>query len=350
MNTRFLTVAALLALAACKSQAGAPAGTQPAQVDPKAAAAKFDGVTITNAEVDEHAKDGLKKMDLDYLKGRHELRRQSLDDLIIRKILAKKIGKPEVTDQDLQEFLGKEVAKRTPDPTDVEIQAVYDQAKASGRQVPPLDAAVKAQIAQGLKGRRMQSEADAYMAELKKDAKVEVLIPAFTMPVKVDGGMEKGSKNAKVTIVEFSDFECPFCAQAEPTVKQILGAYGDKVRLVYMDFPLEFHKRAPKASEAAHCAGDQSKYWEMHERLFSSRKIDIPDLKAHAKDLGLDTAKFDKCLDSGEKAKVVEKFKKQGEENGVSSTPAFFINGRPVAGALPFEEFKKIIDEELAKS
>lgn len=345
MNTRFLAVA-LVALAACKSQA--TGGPQP--VDQKAPAAKIDGVVITNADVDEHAKDGLKKMDLDYQKGRHELRRQSLDDLVIRKVLAKKIGTPEVTDQQLQEYLAKEVGKRVPEPSDVEIQAVYDQVKASGRQVPPLDDSIKAQIAQSLKGRRMQAEAEAFMAELRKDAKVEVLMRPFTVPVKTAGGQEKGGKGAKVTIVEFSDFECPYCSQVEPTVKQILGTYGDKVKLVYLDYPLEFHKKAPKASEAAHCAGDQSKYWEMHERLFSSRKIDVPDLKAHAKDLGLDTAKFDKCLDGGEKAKLVEAARKQGEESGVSSTPAFFINGRPLAGALPFEEFKKVIDEELSRT
>ena len=345
MNTRFLAIA-LIALAACRSQASG--GPQP--VDPKGTAAKIDGVVITNADVDAHAKDGLKKMDLDYQKGRHELRRQALDDLVLRKVLSKKIGKAEVTDQELQEYLSTEMAKRVADPSDAEIQALYDSVKASGRQVPPLDDAIKMQIAQSLKQRKMQTEADGFMTELKKEAKVEIAMPPFTVAVKTDGGQEKGPKGAKVTIVEFSDFECPYCSQAEPTVKQILGTYGDKVRLVYMDFPLEFHKKAPKASEAALCAKDQSKYWEMHERLFSSRKLDVPDLKAHAKDLGLDAEKFDKCLDGGEKAKLVEAQKKLGEEAGVSSTPAFFINGRPVAGALPFEEFKKIIDEELSRS
>jgi protein-disulfide isomerase len=152
-----------------------------------------------------------------------------------------------------------------------------------------------------------------------------------------------------VTIVEFSDFECPFCVRAEPTVKQILDTYGDKVRLVFKDFPLPIHPNAPKAAEAAHCAGAQNKYWEMHEKLFAAGgKLAVADLKAHAREVGIDGAKFDQCLDSGEKASVVEANRKAGEEVGVTGTPAFFVNGRPLSGAQPFDEFKKLIDKELA--
>ena len=148
--------------------------------------------------------------------------------------------------------------------------------------------------------------------------------------------------------MEFSDFECPFCVRAEEAVKQVMAAYPGKVRLVYRDYPLPFHARAQKASEAALCAGDQGKYWEMHEKLFANQKaLEVGQLKQHAKDLGLTTDKFDKCLDSGEKAKIVDASKKAGEEAGVNGTPAFFINGRPLSGAQPFEKFKEIIDHEL---
>jgi protein-disulfide isomerase len=131
-------------------------------------------------------------------------------------------------------------------------------------------------------------------------------------------------------------------------VKEVLAQYGDKVRLVYRDFPLPMHPRAPKAAEAAHCAGDQGKYWEMHEKLFANpTKLEVGDLKGYGKDVGLDAGKFEKCLDSGEKAKVVESHRKAGEDAGVSGTPAFFINGRLISGAQPAEAFKAIIDEEL---
>ena len=117
---------------------------------------------------------------------------------------------------------------------------------------------------------------------------------------------------------------------------------------MFKDFPLPNHAQAPKAAEAAHCAGEQGKYWEMHEKLFANQQaLAIDQLKGHAKGLGLDSGKFDKCLDGGDKAKEVDASKKAGEELGVSGTPHFFINGRPLSGAQPFEEFKKIIDIEL---
>jgi protein-disulfide isomerase len=123
------------------------------------------------------------------------------------------------------------------------------------------------------------------------------------------------------------------------------------VRLFYRDYPLPFHAQAEKASEAALCAADQNKYWEMHEKLFANQQaLGVPQLKEHAKGLGLDQAKFDKCLDGGDKAKEVEVSRKAGEEAGVNGTPHFFINGRPLSGAQPFEEFKKVIDAELAGS
>jgi protein-disulfide isomerase len=164
-------------------------------------------------------------------------------------------------------------------------------------------------------------------------------------------GPAMGEEKAPVTIVEFSDYQCPFCSRAEDTVKKVLDSYKGKVRLVFRDYPLPFHPQAQKASEAAHCAGDQGKYWQMHEKLFANQSaLGVPQLKDHAKGLGLDAAKFDKCLDSGEKAKIVETSKKAGDEAGVNGTPAFFINGRPLSGAREFEKFKEIIDYELANN
>jgi protein-disulfide isomerase len=128
-----------------------------------------------------------------------------------------------------------------------------------------------------------------------------------------------------------------------------LEKYKGKIRLVFRDYPLEFHKLAPKAAEAAHCAGDQGKYWEMHGRLFAGTpKLEVSDLKAYAREVQLDAGRFDKCLDSGEKAKVVQDHFKAGADAGVRGTPAFFINGRMISGAQPLEAFKAIIDAELA--
>jgi protein-disulfide isomerase len=128
-----------------------------------------------------------------------------------------------------------------------------------------------------------------------------------------------------------------------------MANYAGKVRLVFRNFPLPFHSKAPKAAEAGLCANEQGKFWEMHDQMFGNQQALSPDdLKASAKKLGLDSAKFDSCLDSSKYAAQVKKDAEAGKEAGVSGTPAFFINGRMISGAQPFEKFKEIIDQELA--
>ncbi len=161
----------------------------------------------------------------------------------------------------------------------------------------------------------------------------------------------RGGENAKVTIVEYSDFECPFCGSAHPTVQQVMQTYGDDVRLVYRHFPLSFHAQAQKAAEASECASDQGKFWEMHDIMFENQAAlqgGVTQLKKWAAELRLNTAKFNSCLDSGEKASVVAAQASAGSAIGVTGTPGFFINGISVVGAQPFSTFKQVIDQQLA--
>ena len=153
-----------------------------------------------------------------------------------------------------------------------------------------------------------------------------------------------------VTIVEFSDYQCPFCARVNPTLDRIRQTYGDRVKIVFKDYPLPNHPQAPKAAEAARCAGDQKKYWEMHDAMFANqRALEVPALKQTARAIGLNGASFDQCLDSGKWAEAVTAGSELGSKMGVNSTPTLYVNGRAVIGAMPFENFKSIIDEELAK-
>ena len=168
-------------------------------------------------------------------------------------------------------------------------------------------------------------------------------------PFTVTPGMTRGPADAPVTIVEFSDFECPYCGAAHDTVEQVMSAYAGKVRLVYRQFPLSFHPHAAKAAEASLCAADQGKFWEYHDVLFKNqKKLEPTDLKAHATEVGLDAQKFGQCLDSGDKKKAVDTDQQAGLAAGVGGTPAFFINGIFLNGAQPIDEFKKVIDGELA--
>ncbi len=161
----------------------------------------------------------------------------------------------------------------------------------------------------------------------------------------------KGPANAKVTLIEYSDFQCPFCGRFLPTVQQIIKEYGNKVRFVYRHFPLNsIHPMAQKAAEASECASEQGKFWEFHDLAFANQaSLSLENLKVWATQLGLNAGKFNTCLDSGKYATRVQADLTEGEQKGVSGTPATFVNGQLVSGALPFEAMKQIIDQELAK-
>jgi len=287
-------------------------------------------------------------MQREYLERLNETRKNGLDGLITKRLLDARAKKDGITSDEL---VKREVTNKIPDPSDKDVQSVYDRAKASGRPLPPIEQ-VKGDIVKYLKSQKQEEAMHAFVARLKADAKVETMLPAYeTPPVEVAAvGPSKGPADARVTIVEFSDFQCPYCGRAEPTVDRVLSEYKGKVKLVYREFPLPFHDKAEKASEAALCAEDQGKYWDMHEKLFKNQQaLDVPQLKTYASQVGLDVAKFSKCLDSGEKASAVEENKHAGEDVGVTGTPAFFINGHMLSGAQPFDKFKEIIEAELAR-
>jgi protein-disulfide isomerase len=167
--------------------------------------------------------------------------------------------------------------------------------------------------------------------------------------VSADDDTPKGSPSAQVKIIMFSDYECPFCSRVEPTIDQIVETYGDKVVIYFRDFPLSFHANAQKAAEASECAGEQGKFWEMHDKLFENQQaLDVASLKQYAADLGLNTATFNSCLDNGDMASEVQKDFSDGQAAGVSGTPTAFVNGKKLVGAQPFSAFKPLIDTELA--
>lgn len=177
--------------------------------------------------------------------------------------------------------------------------------------------------------------------------------PQGPVEVSLDDDAMMGDENAPVTIVEFSDYECPFCGRHfTQTYPQLKKEYVDtgKVKIVFRDYPLPFHPAAQKAAEAAECAGDQGKYWEMHNKLFSNQQaLGVADLKKYAGELAIKQSEFDECLDSGKYASEVQSDLSDGSAYGVSGTPSFFINGMLLVGAQPYSEFKRMIDAELAK-
>jgi protein-disulfide isomerase len=185
----------------------------------------------------------------------------------------------------------------------------------------------------------------------------------INIPINLEGQPSRGSADAKIILVEYSEYQCPFCArhttQTNPQIEKNYVETG-KIRHVFKDFPLEFHKSAPKAAEATMCAEDQGKYWEMHEMLFNNQKaLAIDDLKKYATDLGLDVAKFEQCLNGGAKAEQIKADMEEARKAGISGTPAFILaivdpqnpkmakGVKVMSGARPYDFFKEEIDKML---
>src|SRR6202050_3162603 len=232
--------------------------------------------------------------------------------------------------------------------TDTDAKLFYDQHKELQSRYPKYDQ-IKDRLVEALQAQHDEQGKAAFMDQLRKEHPVAVMLTPPRIEVKFAGHPELGPASAPVTIVEFSDFQCPFCGRAEPTLKQVREKYGDKVRLVYMDFPLSIHDHSIDAASAGRCAGEQGKFWEFHDAMFADQsKLKPDDLKADAKKLGLDTAKFDQCFDSGKFKPAIESDMAQGHDLGIDGTPAFYVNGRPLSGAQPFQRFQETIDEERA--
>ena len=191
-------------------------------------------------------------------------------------------------------------------------------------------------------------------ARKEQQAKAEAEMEnQFKNPVNINAGKSpvKGPENARVTIIEFTDFQCPYCSKANQTVEQILKAYPKDVKVVLKNLPLPFHKEAKPAALAALAAGEQGKFWEMHDKLFENQKSLGKDFyKKAAKDLGLDVAKFEKDMKSKELEKQVDEDAALAKKHGIQGTPGFFVNGVAVKGAYPVDHFKKIIDRWLSES
>ena len=250
----------------------------------------------------------------------------------------------------VEAYLAADATKRATPVSEPEIVQFFEanRERAQGRTLDQL----RGQIKDFLESQRKLQSRAQLVEELKAASTgVKVMLdpPRYTVATTATDPV-RGVASAPVTIIEFSDYQCPFCARVNPTLEQVRKTYGDKVKIVFKDFPLPNHAQAPKAAEAAHCAGEQGKYWEMHDTMFANqRALNVPDLKQHAATLGLDAAAFNQCLDSGKHAKLVAAGSAQGEQMGVNSTPTLYINGRALIGAQPFEAFKQVIDDELAK-
>lgn len=336
----------LLALATTVLACSSVPAQQQTSAEP---AARVGSRTITVKELDDRWRADAAAEQAEVVQKLYDGRRAALDaivaDMLISEAAKAKGQTPEA-------FTTAEITRRTKTITDADVVSFY-QANQGQMQGRPLDM-MSAPIKQYLEAQSKETARADLIAELRKGApSVTVLIDAPRIDVAIaPTDPVLGSASAPVTLVEFSDFQCPFCQRVEPTMKEIREKYGDKVRIVWKDFPLtQIHPQAFKAGEAAHCAGDQGKFWEYHDRLFANQQALQPaDLKAHAAAVGLNAATFDACLDSSKHAERVRDGVADGSRLGVNSTPTTYVNGRLLSGALPIEAFTAVIDEELERA
>jgi protein-disulfide isomerase len=320
----------------------------PAQQSGSDVAARFGDRTVTVKDLDDKWRSDDPSGHADATQKLYEGRRKALDDLVAESLIAE-AAKAKGLSADA--FVEAETSRRVQPVGDAEVVSFY-QANVSQMQGRSLEQMAPV-INRFLQEQQRQAARQALITELRKAGpELRVMIDAPRHQVQLAATDPAiGNASAPVTIVEFSDFQCPFCQRVAPTLKQIREKYGDKVRVVWKDFPLtQIHPQAFKAGEAAHCAGEQGKYWEYHDRLFGNQEALQPDnLKKHAADLSLDSATFNACLDSGKYGSRVTAGISQGTRLGVNSTPTLYINGRMLSGAHPYETIAAIIDEELSR-
>jgi protein-disulfide isomerase len=311
-------------------------------------AARVGDRTITTKELDDRWRADDPASQADATQKLYDGRRAALDAIIADMLLTEAAKKKGMS---AEAYESEELTKRVKPVTDAEVVSFF-QANINQMQGRPLEVMAPA-INRYLTEQRRVEARQSLITELRKAGpEVRVLIDAPRRDVEIEStDPSLGRASAPVTLIEFSDFQCPFCQRVAPTLKKLRETYGDKVRIVWKDFPLtQIHPQAFKAGEAAHCAGDQGKYWEYHDRLFANQgQLQPEELKQHATALGLDATAFNACLDSSKYGERVRDGVAQGTRLGVNSTPTIYINGRMLSGAQPYETFVSVIDEELSR-
>ncbi|MDD9988986.1 MAG: DsbA family protein [Spirochaetaceae bacterium] len=285
----------------------------------------------------------LRRCQIDVDRDRHAALETTLRELVRARLLTLEADRLGITEQTLQ----ARIDGAAEPVTEADVSAFHRQ---RGLTQPLAD------IAPQIRGYLQQQAVDAARAsaygQMERRYAVAYLLEPLRYEVAADGFPSSGPADAPVTIVEFSDFECPYCARLLPILEQVKRQYAGRVRVVYRHYPLiGIHPNAWKAAEAALCAGEQGRFWALHDLMFSEQgALTLPDLKEKAARLELDSETFNQCLDSGRRYDEVLADVRAGDAVGVSGTPAMFVNGRFVGGAVPYATLAVIIDDELGRA
>lgn len=301
------------------------------------ALADVDGVKLTRAEFERRYTARLFQARNNY----QEAERKALDDFIEQYLLERAAQKENLT---IEKLMEKHVdSKVSADPSDEALKVYFE-----GVETAESFDSVKGKIIDSLRQRRAAKLKASYLLSLKTEANIILRMAPVRANLSMKNVPVRGAQNAAITLVEYADYECPYCLQIQPSLQKLEAEYKGKMAFAYKDVPLPMHANAQKAAEATHCAAAQGKYWEMHDMLLTKKQLEVPMLKEYARTMKLDGAAFDKCLDSDAKAGIVKESLAEAQTMGVQGTPSFFVNGRAISGAANYDRIKELIEEELS--
>ena len=311
--------------------------------EPSEIVAKVDGENISAQDLRDAAGVSLARLE----DATYRLKQQTLQSLIEERLLAHEARRRNVS---LESLIETEITSRVGAVTPKEVDALYEIYEKRWQKP---ESEVEGQLRSLLLEQKIKVRRHEFAQTLQANAKVSVYLNSPT-PVRAVVGVDgpsRGPANAAVTIVEFEDFQCPFCRRAQDIMEQVLARYKDRVRMVHRDLPLRtLHPASWKVHEAGRCAEEQGKFWEYRTLLYKNPAAISPEqLNNYASQAGLNVSDFTKCLDSGKFNAVIQKDEDEANRLGVQSTPFFFINGRLLSGAQPMSEFVRIIEDELNK-
>jgi protein-disulfide isomerase len=315
--------------------------------DLPAVVATVDGKPITRDQLRSIAGKQLDALDMQYHAVRSALVEKAVDSLVSEQTLGAEARDRGMT---IEQLVASEFGSQI-EPGSAEINAWYESNRARLGNRPL--ASLREQIADLLRSERIQVATQRLQTKLIRERGVTYNFEPYRNKLDNRLAPAKGSASARVTLVEFSDFQCPFCHRFAATLRKIEEAYGDSVLIVYRQFPIaSIHPFAMKAAEASLCANEQGKFWELHDKMFGDQtRLSVGDLTQKAADLGLDGPRFTSCLQTSRYAKQVEKDIEEASRLGVSGTPALFVNGVEIrGGAVPFETVASAIDKEFARA
>jgi protein-disulfide isomerase len=297
--------------------------------------ARVSGADLTLADLQQDEGGKLLQAEYQYYLNK----RKALEELIDNRLLADEARRRSIS---LDQLLNTEVYKGVKDPTEDQLEVYYE-----GLDTQDSYQSVREDVLQHIRDLRRTKARAAFVEKLRKDAKINILLMPPSAQVDVAKAYTHGSENAPVVLVEFADYQCPYCQKVNPQIQQLKKEYGDNLTVIFKDFPLPMHHGSEKAAEATRCAGEQGKFWEYHDVLFYSKQIEVDELKEHARVLKLDGDRFDTCLDSGAQAGAVKKDLDEAKSLGLTGTPSFFVNGHFFSGVVDYAALKDIVNQQL---